>query len=171
VLQNPPHNCWRCTLPSAIEWDDARWTAVAWDGVRWIVVACGDEVRSQIQATNLTNVIPTIHDAGSRVSQLTTRIVNAFQTNRATQLFQVVSGGRDRIGRHALSTCRERNSILAAVNLRPDAKNALRSHGRQGRCAPLGGAFRWSASLTAAPLRADGHAPTTRAAQRMKCVC
>lgn len=122
MLQNPPHNCWRCALPSAIEWDDARWNAVASDGVRWIVVACGDEVRSQIKATNLINVIATIHDAGSRVSHLTTRIVNAFQTNRATQLFHVVSGGRDRIGPHAFSTCRERNSILAPVNLRPDAR-------------------------------------------------
>lgn len=61
------------------------------------MVACRDEVRSEIEATNLTSVIPTIHDAGSRVSHLTTRIVNAFQTNPATRSFQVVSRRRDRI--------------------------------------------------------------------------
>jgi hypothetical protein len=87
--------------------------------VRWTLVACAGEVRSEIEATDASSVTPAIHDAGSRVSRLTTRIVNAFQTNHATRLFQVVSGGCDRIGPIAFSTCRERNSPLAAMNLRP----------------------------------------------------
>jgi hypothetical protein len=55
----------------------------------------------------------------TRMSRLTTRIVNAFQTNHATRLYQNVSGGRDRIGPIVFSTSRERNSILAAMNLMP----------------------------------------------------
>ena len=39
------------------------------------------------------------------------------------------------------------------------ANRALRSRGRQGRCAPLRGASRWSASLTAAPLRGGANRP------------
>jgi hypothetical protein len=41
-----------------------------------------------------TTVTTAIYVAGSRVSRLTTPIVNAFQTNPATRLFQVVSGAR-----------------------------------------------------------------------------
>lgn len=62
------------------------------------MVTRAGEVRSQIEAPDATNVTPAIHDAGSRESHLTTRIVNTFQTNPTTRLFQVVSGGRDRIG-------------------------------------------------------------------------
>jgi hypothetical protein len=94
----------RCTLPSAMERHDVRWNAVAWDGVRWSVVACAGEVRSQIEAADATQVTAPVDDAGSRVSHLTTRIVNAFQTNAASRLFQVVSSGRDRIEPIAFST-------------------------------------------------------------------
>jgi hypothetical protein len=69
------------------------------------VVECAGEMGSETEHTDATIVTPAIPVAGSRVSRLTTRIVNAFQTNHATRLFQVVSGGCDRIGptlfRHA----------------------------------------------------------------------
>ena len=44
---------------------------------------------------------------------------------------------------------------------------ALRSRGRQGRCAPLRGAFRWSASLTAAFASDDGLAMAEDEASRI----
>jgi hypothetical protein len=57
-----------------MERDDNRWNAVALDGARWIVVACAGEVRSQTKATDTTYITPAIHDAGSRVSHLTTTL-------------------------------------------------------------------------------------------------
>ena len=98
-----------------------------------------------------------IHVAGSRVSRLTTRIVNAFQTNPATRLFQVVAGGCNRSGPIAFSTSPRKKFHLGGDEPSARRKDALRSRGYQGRCAPLGGASRRSASLTAAPLRAVPH--------------
>jgi hypothetical protein len=142
-MQNSPQICRQCSLPIEMERHDVGRSAVAWDGVRWIVVACAGEVRRQTKATDATYDTPATHDAGSRVSRLTTRIVNAFRTNPATQLFQVVSGGRDRIGRHAFSTCRERNSSLAAANPRrearmPSAHAAIKDAARRSAVPPAG---------------------------------
>ena len=115
-------------------------------------MACAGDVRREIEATDGTIVTPAPRDAGSRVSRLTTRIVNGFRTNPATQLFQV-----SRSNRTARYLDMPRKKFLLGGG-EPSArrKDTLRSRGYQGRCAPLGGACRWSASLTAAPLRADG---------------
>jgi hypothetical protein len=107
------------------------------------VVASTGELCSQIEATDATNAAAAIHDAGSRVSHLTTHIVNAFQTNPATRLLQVVSGGRNQIGPIAFLTCHERSSILAATNLRPDARMpsahaAIKDAARRSAVPPAG---------------------------------
>lgn len=143
MLQARVHKRRGCALPSEMERDDAGWNAVASDGVRWIVMACAGEMRTESDATNATMITPAIDDAESRVSRLTTRFVNAFRTNPAPQLFQVVSGGRGRIGRHAFSTCHERNSSLAAANLRPEARMpsahaAIKDAARRSAVPPAG---------------------------------
>jgi hypothetical protein len=107
------------------------------------VVACAGEVRRQIEGADATDATAPVDDAGSRVTRMTTRIVNAFQTNPATRLFQVVSGSRDRIEPIAFSTCRERNSTLEAMNLRPDARMpsahaAIKDAARRSAVPPAG---------------------------------
>jgi hypothetical protein len=126
-----------------MERDDAGWNAVARDGVRWIVVACAGEVRTASDATNATTITPAIDDAGSRVSRLTTRIVNAFRTNPATQLFQVVSGGAIELDQTVFRHAAKEISLLAATNLRlearmPSAHAAIKDAARRSAVPPAG---------------------------------
>jgi hypothetical protein len=57
------------------------WTAVVCGGVRWTAVAWVGAVRVEIRVGIDSMLRAIIHHTRSHVSQFTTRIVNAFQTD------------------------------------------------------------------------------------------
>jgi hypothetical protein len=93
--------------------DGAWWCEMASAGVGWCAVAPYE--------TRSASAMPSIpHDTRRRVSQLTTRFVNALQTHHHTRLFHVVSGSRTQIDAIVFST-RATNNVAAicGVTLRP----------------------------------------------------
>jgi hypothetical protein len=83
--------------------DEASWCEVALAAFGWRAVAT--------YATRSGPAVPSIaHDPRGRVSQLTTRFVNALLTHYHTRLFHVVSGSRTQIGRIVFPTRPSKNA-------------------------------------------------------------
>jgi hypothetical protein len=119
---------------------------MAFDGVRrpeMVSAAVGWSAVATYQTRSGHAMPSIIHDARERLSQLTTRLVNAFATHRHPSLFHVVSGSRTQIGPIVFPTRQSKNATAFAIEPSADtsmpfAHAALKDAPRRFAVPPLG---------------------------------